>query len=270
MGNYTKINWETGDKIHASEMNQMDDGIEYANNELIQHGSGDPTNDAEDGDIYINDDDDSVWIYKTDSWHNIGTLHGLDLGNHNARHENGGADEISVTGLSGDLADPQDPKTHNNDAHNPNYTSESDFDDHTTDDSAHHTRPIQSGEIYILSSNDQWEELVISGSSTSEKIISLRQVTRYLPSEASEFVLRVQGQYKSESSSHTSYIRVRDTIDDDTVFSENTTSTSYQDFDTGWISLSGSVNAFEVQGGNSASASDAYYRRITIVIGIQY
>lgn len=35
-----------------------------------------------------------------------------DFDNHSARHENGGGDEISVAGLSGDLADPQDPKTH--------------------------------------------------------------------------------------------------------------------------------------------------------------
>ena len=31
---------------------------------------------------------------------------------HASRHEDGGSDEISVTGLSGDLADPQDPKSH--------------------------------------------------------------------------------------------------------------------------------------------------------------
>ena len=31
---------------------------------------------------------------------------------HAPSHENGGADEIDVTGLSGDLADPQDPKAH--------------------------------------------------------------------------------------------------------------------------------------------------------------
>lgn len=32
--------------------------------------------------------------------------------NHATKHEQGGADEISVTGLSGDLADEQDPKAH--------------------------------------------------------------------------------------------------------------------------------------------------------------
>jgi len=32
--------------------------------------------------------------------------------NHSARHENGGADKINVTGLSGELADNQPPKTH--------------------------------------------------------------------------------------------------------------------------------------------------------------
>lgn len=32
--------------------------------------------------------------------------------NHHTRHENGGADEINVAGLSGELVDPQPPKTH--------------------------------------------------------------------------------------------------------------------------------------------------------------
>jgi len=34
------------------------------------------------------------------------------LQDHNTQHESGGDDEISVQGLSGDLADPQDPKNH--------------------------------------------------------------------------------------------------------------------------------------------------------------
>ena len=36
----------------------------------------------------------------------------IRLSDHSTRHENGGADEISVEGLSGDLADLQDPKDH--------------------------------------------------------------------------------------------------------------------------------------------------------------
>jgi hypothetical protein len=38
---------------------------------------------------------------------NVGTVDGIDVTDHHTRHENSGADEISVTGLSGDLADPQ-------------------------------------------------------------------------------------------------------------------------------------------------------------------
>jgi hypothetical protein len=37
-------------------------------------------------------------------------------GPHAASHENGGADEIDVAGLSGELADPQPPKVHDHDA----------------------------------------------------------------------------------------------------------------------------------------------------------
>lgn len=40
-----------------------------------------------------------------------------DLADHSARHENGGADEISVAGLSGELADDQPPKAHSYDKH---------------------------------------------------------------------------------------------------------------------------------------------------------
>lgn len=41
-----------------------------------------------------------------------GLVDGVDLQDHSARHENGGADEISVAGLSGLLADGQTPLTH--------------------------------------------------------------------------------------------------------------------------------------------------------------
>lgn len=43
---------------------------------------------------------------------------------HAARHEQGGADEISVEGLSGDLADEQDPKAHDNARHTTNYADD--------------------------------------------------------------------------------------------------------------------------------------------------
>ena len=36
----------------------------------------------------------------------------ITFNDHSARHESGGADELNVTGLSGDLADRQDPKNH--------------------------------------------------------------------------------------------------------------------------------------------------------------
>lgn len=43
---------------------------------------------------------------------NVGLVDGVDVSAHAARHENGGADEISVAGLSGLLADPQTPIAH--------------------------------------------------------------------------------------------------------------------------------------------------------------
>lgn len=47
-----------------------------------------------------------------------------DFDDHSSRHESGGADEISVEGLSGDLADEQDPKSHGNDRHTTNYADD--------------------------------------------------------------------------------------------------------------------------------------------------
>lgn len=43
---------------------------------------------------------------------NVGNVDGVDVSAHAARHQNAGADEISVVGLSGELADDQPPKDH--------------------------------------------------------------------------------------------------------------------------------------------------------------
>lgn len=43
---------------------------------------------------------------------NVTLVDGVDVSDHRARHESGGADEISVAGLSGLLADPQTPLGH--------------------------------------------------------------------------------------------------------------------------------------------------------------
>lgn len=46
--------------------------------------------------------------------------------NHASTHENGGADEINVGGLSGELADPQPPKSHGNEAHDHTFAVDGD------------------------------------------------------------------------------------------------------------------------------------------------
>jgi hypothetical protein len=45
----------------------------------------------------------------------VNLVDGVDVSDHSARHENGGADEIDVGGLSGTLADPQTPAAHTHD-----------------------------------------------------------------------------------------------------------------------------------------------------------
>ena len=46
---------------------------------------------------------------------------------HSARHEDGGADALDVTGLSGVLADQQDPQSHGNARHTANYIPDSEI-----------------------------------------------------------------------------------------------------------------------------------------------
>lgn len=43
---------------------------------------------------------------------------------HKTAHQNGGSDEISIAGLSGEAADPQPPKTHGNAAHSSTFATE--------------------------------------------------------------------------------------------------------------------------------------------------
>ena len=43
---------------------------------------------------------------------------------HNDRHEDGGADELDVDGLSGVLADQQDPQSHGNERHAESFTED--------------------------------------------------------------------------------------------------------------------------------------------------
>lgn len=51
------------------------------------------------------------------TWDSIGVLGGLDLTAHVSRHANAGADELSVAGLSGVLADAQTPASHSRTKH---------------------------------------------------------------------------------------------------------------------------------------------------------
>lgn len=53
-----------------------------------------------------------VLIDDSDNITGVTTLNGVTVESHAARHENGGADEISVSGLAGLLADPQTPLSH--------------------------------------------------------------------------------------------------------------------------------------------------------------
>lgn len=63
------------------------------------------------GDVTLDNDD-------------VGAPSQSEFDNHSARHENDGADEIDVSGLSGVLADQQDPQSHGNERHTENFTED--------------------------------------------------------------------------------------------------------------------------------------------------
>ncbi len=72
-----------------------------------------PMTDNKDGDVrgVLDTERAYQWDETTTSW----TLYsgpGLPPGFHKETHQNGGTDEVSVAGLSGVLADPQNPATH--------------------------------------------------------------------------------------------------------------------------------------------------------------
>lgn len=82
-------------------------------------GATNPVNRGVAGDGYT--DTDAVAAVNNDADHGATASHNyldpLSL-------EDGGANELNVTGLAGDLADVQDPKTHDNTAHSTNYSAE--------------------------------------------------------------------------------------------------------------------------------------------------
>lgn len=73
--------------------------------------------------------------------------------NHSARHESGGDDEINVEGLSGELEDPQKPKTHGNDAHDPAFASDQDLQDHIDDKNNPHETGLSNLNDYDADGN---------------------------------------------------------------------------------------------------------------------
>lgn len=81
------------------------------------------------------------------------------LDNHSSRHESGGADEISVEGLAGDLADAQDPKDHNHlgDNLNPDSVNNKDYNEDVESASA------VSGTYNLDLSVANWFEVSLDG-----------------------------------------------------------------------------------------------------------
>lgn len=70
------------------------------------------------GVVWITSDTHDMYAGTGTAWQHIGGASGAPPGTHHATHENTGADEINVGGLSGVLADNQPPKAHK-DSHDP-------------------------------------------------------------------------------------------------------------------------------------------------------
>ncbi len=81
---------------------------EYANTAARTGASGFVSGDV--GKFARQLDDDSIWMLTavTPTWAPVNAVGGI----HASAHQNGGGDEISVAGLSGELADDQPPKAH--------------------------------------------------------------------------------------------------------------------------------------------------------------
>jgi hypothetical protein len=82
-----------------------------------------------------------------------GTLPVTVLPPHASRHQNGGNDEINVAGLSGELADPQPPKSHDITAHTATGGSEGDVPTVQRDGSIALQAPAGVGAHTILSAS---------------------------------------------------------------------------------------------------------------------
>lgn len=79
MGEYTKTVWDAGDKINKGELNNMEDGIKHANENLISYGNGAPTG-GENNDFYIDNDSNSIYFKEGGSWTEVQTFIDRDIG----------------------------------------------------------------------------------------------------------------------------------------------------------------------------------------------
>ena len=73
------------------------------------HGTSFPASPVE-RQLYYRDDTHKWYIYNGTAWKETTQVYTLEA--HAASHQNGGGDEISVAGLSGELVDNQPPKAH--------------------------------------------------------------------------------------------------------------------------------------------------------------
>ncbi|QAS68875.1 hypothetical protein HFTV1-gp42 [Haloferax tailed virus 1] len=111
--------------------------------------------------------------------------------NHGSKHEDGGSDEISVGGLSGDLADPQDPKAHAA-SHSADSADEISVENLSTTGSAD-TVPISQGDGTlsmgsIVPTDLQWRE----DSNSPQTDTNVGTSTYTIADTFDEYLIRVQ------------------------------------------------------------------------------
>jgi hypothetical protein len=134
-------------------------------------------------------------------------LHGIladgqPIADHHATHEDGGDDELNVEGLSGELHNLQKPKTHDNSAHDPNYSinkhgsadhsvqyaTDADLDTHKLKNQVHGTDPY-----HVLSDYHTTEDPAPHSNATNlEKTANKGQIHGYAELDASALVPRNQ------------------------------------------------------------------------------
>ncbi len=131
---------------------------------------------------------------------------------HAATHENGGADEIDVTGLSGLLSDPQTPTAHAS-SHSDGGSDEIDVADLATAslNTAERLRPDGAGGLEFVSAEDICD--FDAGSDTTSGSTPITKCSVTIPAEDATFIIEAAALVSHSDTTGNPSVRLRNTTD---------------------------------------------------------